>query len=133
MPATKCSKFDRAPDEKMGIVRYSKLPANTTKDPSSARFDFNFECADEPYQSLVPHRPWTVQDPVNISTRTPKVFQCAANISLDKTNQNPENPQHAFKFEVGMTPSKGSPYVPDKELVSRLCFDYVCIADALFR
>lgn len=101
MPATKCSKFDRAPDEKMGIVRYSK--EGEKKDPTSNRFDFNFDCSDEPYDSLVPWRSWHVGNPANVDPN-------------NKANKNPKDTKKAFKFVVGMTPSQGFPYVPDTKI-----------------
>jgi hypothetical protein len=53
----------------MGIVRYNKTlmdPAENATDPISEPPLYDINCADEPYDKLVPFRPWTVGNPVNI-------------------------------------------------------------------
>lgn len=52
-------------NEKLGIIRYN---SGSTKTPTTKRYKFNDECADEPYQSLVPVVPMNVDSrdhPVN--------------------------------------------------------------------
>jgi hypothetical protein len=68
IPARKCSKFSCGPDEQMGIIRYDMSGPNAQKDPTSDPFLFDIECADEPYDKLVPWKAWTVGDPANIGT-----------------------------------------------------------------
>ncbi len=52
--------FDVEPgqeNEKLGIIRYN---AGSKKEPTSTRYRFSTECADEPYESLVPVVPMDV-------------------------------------------------------------------------
>jgi hypothetical protein len=44
-------------NEKLGIIRYN---AGSKKTPTTTRYRFNSECADEPYESLVPVVPMEV-------------------------------------------------------------------------
>lgn len=76
VPARKCSKFAFGPDEQMGIVRYnfSYMPDPHPPDPLSEPPLYDINCADEPYEKLVPKIPWTIGDPVNIGMSRP--YRC---------------------------------------------------------
>ncbi|KAK3687959.1 multicopper oxidase-domain-containing protein [Podospora appendiculata] len=110
-PARKCSKFAFGPDQQMGIIRYNRAYQNVTNppDPLSEPPLFDINCADEPYDKLIPWRPWQVGNPVNI----------------DPTHLNhstlPNNTKYIF--DVGMTKSGGpgsnTPYIPDDQQYTR--------------
>ncbi|KAK3900945.1 putative laccase precursor [Staphylotrichum tortipilum] len=110
VPARKCSKFAFGPDQQMGILRYNRtyMTAKRRPDPLSEPPLYDIGCADEPYDNLVPHIPWTVQDPANIDPHT-----------------NPDDLPNDKKyiFNVGMTPSGGpgsnTPYIPDDKEYDR--------------
>jgi hypothetical protein len=72
VPARKCSKFAFGPDQQMGIIRYNTKYVNDplAPDPLSEPPLYDIACADEPYESLIPHRHWTVRDPANIGVYT---------------------------------------------------------------
>ncbi|KAK4041644.1 putative laccase precursor [Parachaetomium inaequale] len=109
VPARKCSKFAFGPDEQMGIVRYNQTLADhpdDASDPISEPPLYDINCADEPYDKLVPHRPWTVGNPANIHT------------GVATPNHN-----ESYIFKVGMVKSGGpgsnTPYIPDDKEYSR--------------
>ncbi|KAF7504966.1 hypothetical protein GJ744_001547 [Endocarpon pusillum] len=57
--------FDIEPgqeNEKLGIIHYN---AGSKKTPTTKRYNFNTDCADEPYESLVPVVPMHVGRPAN--------------------------------------------------------------------
>ena len=72
--------FDVEPgqdNEKLGIIRYN---AGSKKTPTSTRYNFNTDCADEPYESLVPVVPMevTARDrPANDSWSPCFPYHCA--------------------------------------------------------
>ncbi|RDL37140.1 uncharacterized protein BP5553_04573 [Venustampulla echinocandica] len=92
IPARQCSKFACGPDEKMGILRYNTTKPDSDKDPLSTPFLFDIQCADEPYEEIIPWKKWRVGNP--------------ANNDLTKT-----------EFQVSLKNSSGVPYVPDKRLL----------------
>lgn len=56
--ADRCLDIEPGQDnEKLGIIRYN---AGSKKTPTSTRYRLNTECADEPYESLVPVVPMEV-------------------------------------------------------------------------
>lgn len=77
VPARKCSKFAYGPDEQMGIIRYNataaKLKKPKPKDPLSEPDLYDINCADEPYEKLIPRKKWQVGDPINIGTSRPSL------------------------------------------------------------
>lgn len=54
----------------MGIVRYNRElmddDASKRADPLSEPPLYDIACADEPYDKLIPWRPWTIGNPSNI-------------------------------------------------------------------
>ncbi|VBB84489.1 Putative laccase precursor [Podospora comata] len=109
-PARKCSKFAFGPDEQMGIVRYNRtMPPRGWQDPLSEPSLYDTMCADEPYDKLVPWRPWTVGDPVNIDPKVEDPYTL------------PNNSQYIFN--VGMIssggPNSSMPYIPNDKAYTR--------------
>ncbi|KAK4239002.1 putative laccase precursor [Achaetomium macrosporum] len=109
-PARKCSKFAFGPDEQMGIIRYNRSleGVKNAATPLSEPDLFDINCADEPYEKLVPWKKWTVGNPANIDPY------------VDPKSLAPEK---KYIFDVGMTPSGGpgsdTPYVPDDKPYNR--------------
>ncbi|KAK4095875.1 multicopper oxidase [Parathielavia hyrcaniae] len=112
-PARKCSKFTYGPDEQMGIVRYNwnYTTSDTRPIPLSEPPLYDINCADEPYDKLVPHIKWDVKDPANISA-------CFMSRALKNHTK--------FLFDVGMVKSgpnesfpMNGPYIPDDKSYMR--------------
>jgi hypothetical protein len=75
-------------NEKLGIIRYN---AGSTKTPTSTRYRLNTECADEPYESLVPVVPMDVdarERPANDS-QSPRFPSSCARLTKDSTHSRP--------------------------------------------
>ncbi|KAK4099249.1 multicopper oxidase [Parathielavia hyrcaniae] len=118
VPARKCSKFTWGPDEQMGIVRYNwtYMTAARRPAPLSEPPLYDINCADEPYDKLVPNIPWTVGDPANIDPK----------LTWDQIDKGALPNNTKYVFNVGMVKSGGNasfpyngPYMPDDKQYSR--------------
>ena len=130
IPARECAKFAYGPDTEMGIIRYLPpdiMPANSP--PITDPYLFPTECADEPYESLVPHIPWVVGDPANIGTFFRISLGARLTSSLDPTWKNAEDVPinkrylfNAYMESIG-GPESGTPYIPNDKPHMRWSMD----------
>ncbi|KAF2187676.1 multicopper oxidase [Zopfia rhizophila CBS 207.26] len=78
-----------------GIVRYGSSDANPSSQPNT----FPTECSDEPYASLIPKLPWTVQNPAICNHTAEDLL-----VNLTQTKNPPYYPDGLPRWELHKAP-----------------------------
>lgn len=79
--------------EKTGILRYTQ---SSTTTPATRSWNVPKDCSDEPYESLIPVRPWKVDPPANV-----KMEQVGQNFSVMADFSKPNTMFPFAHFSIG--------------------------------